>query len=186
MEAIGFGSKLNDDVWKSLFNASVGSLLITLMGSVPGYWFTVFLIDRMGRKTIQLMGFFVLTILFLILGIGFDPIKKTSIFLFVVIFVLMQFFLTFGPNPTTFVIPSEVFPTRYRSTAYGISAALGKLGAVFSQVVFCQMKDLNGKQNNGIPLILIIMSVLMFAGFILTFLLPETKGRTLEEINQED
>ena len=45
----------------------------------------------------------------------------------------MQFFLNFGPNATTFVIPGEVFPTRYRSTAHGISAALGKLGAIISQ-----------------------------------------------------
>lgn len=37
------------------------------------------------------------------------------------------------------------------------------------------MKDLNGK-NKGLPTILIIFSGFMFAGFILTFLLPETKG----------
>jgi PHS family inorganic phosphate transporter-like MFS transporter len=67
------------------------------------------------------MGFFILTILFLVLGIGYEPIKKTSIILFIVIFTLMQFFLNFGPNATTFVIPGEVFPTRYRSTAHGKS-----------------------------------------------------------------
>ena len=51
------------------------------------------------------MGFLVLTILFLTLGIAYEPIKKTSIILFIVIFTLMQFFLNFGPNATTFVIP---------------------------------------------------------------------------------
>ena len=38
IEAIGFAGKLNDDVWKSLFNTSVGNIIITLLGSIPGYW----------------------------------------------------------------------------------------------------------------------------------------------------
>lgn len=40
-----------------------------------------------------------------------------------------------GPNTTTYIIPAEVFPTRYRATAHGISAAFGKLGAVLSQCI---------------------------------------------------
>ena len=47
------------------------------------------------------------------------------------------------------------------------------------------MKDLNGK-NKGLPTILIIFSGFMFAGFCLTFLLPETKGKTLEQLNGEN
>ena len=101
------------------------------MGTVPGYWFTVFLIDRMGRKTI--MGFSILTVLFLVLGFAFNQIKSYSIILFIIIFTVAQFFLNFGPNTTVFIIPGELFPTRYRSTAHGISAAMGKLGAIISQ-----------------------------------------------------
>jgi PHS family inorganic phosphate transporter-like MFS transporter len=40
-----------------------------------------------------------------------------------------------GPNSTTYIIPAEVFPTRYRCTAHGISAAFGKFGAVLSQCI---------------------------------------------------
>ncbi|KAJ7482517.1 hypothetical protein FB451DRAFT_1235546, partial [Mycena latifolia] len=43
-----------------------------------------------------------------------------------------------GPNTTTF-IPGGIFPTRYRSTAYGNSAATGKLGAIVEQVTFNQL-----------------------------------------------
>lgn len=35
-----------------------------------------------------------------------------------------------GPNATTFIVPGECFPTRYRSTSHGISSAAGKLGAI--------------------------------------------------------
>jgi PHS family inorganic phosphate transporter-like MFS transporter len=54
-----------------------------------------------------------------------------------------------GPNSTTFVIPGEAFPTRYRSTAHGISAASGKLGAIIAQVGFARLKDHGGAPQSG-------------------------------------
>ena len=55
---------------------------------------------------------------------------------FVFIYCLANFFQNFGPNTTTFVIPGEAFPTRYRATAHGISAASGKVGAIVAQIIF--------------------------------------------------
>ena len=63
---------------------------------------------------------------------------------FVFIYCLANFFQNFGPNTTTFVIPGEAFPTRYRATAHGISAASGKLGAIIAQVGFQRLKDIGG------------------------------------------
>ncbi len=51
------------------------------------------------------------------------------------LYCLAGFFENFGPNVTTFVIPGEVFPTRYRSTAHGISAASGKFGSIIAQII---------------------------------------------------
>ncbi|CAG8703108.1 12493_t:CDS:2, partial [Dentiscutata heterogama] len=75
----------------------------------------------------QDIGFIVLTGLFLILGLSYQYIKQYMP-MFFTIFSFCQLFQNFGPNATTFVIPSEVFPTIYRSTGYGISDAFGKLG----------------------------------------------------------
>ncbi|KAG8937788.1 Inorganic phosphate transporter pho84, partial [Tulasnella sp. 408] len=91
----------------------------------------------------------------------------------------------FGPNTTTFIIPGEVFPTRYRSTSHGISAASGKLGAIVAQVGFARLKDIGGK-NAWINHILEIFALFMLTGIFSTFLVPETKGRTLEELNGEE
>ncbi|CAF0869862.1 unnamed protein product [Brachionus calyciflorus] len=184
IEAIGFSGNIETDPWNCLFKDAIGNLIIALMGLVPGYWFTVFLVDKMGRKTIQIIGFVALTVLLLVLGIAYNQIKNFSIALFIVIFTLMQFFQNFGPNTTTFIIPGEVFPTRYRSTAHGISAAAGKLGAIVSQVGFFQLKDIGGK-NKSIPTILIIFGGFMFIGLLFTLLLPETKGKSLEELAGE-
>lgn len=79
-------------------------------------------------------------------GFAYDALTKTKSAsnAFVFLYCLANFFQNFGPNTTTFVIPGEVFPTRYRSTAHGISAASGKLGAIVAQVGFARMKDIGG------------------------------------------
>ena len=80
------------------------------------------------------------------MGFGYDKLTETSGAkkAFVFLYCLANFFQNFGPNTTTFVVPGEVFPTRYRSTAHGISAASGKLGAIIAQVGFAQLKDIGG------------------------------------------
>ncbi|CAB4403974.1 unnamed protein product [Rhizophagus irregularis] len=137
-----------EDAYQSLFNISVGNIVITLMGTIPGYWFTVFLVDSLGRKYIQLQGFALLTIIFIIMGFG------------------------------------EVFPTRYRSTCHGISAASGKLGAIISQFVFLKLKDIGGK-NQSVNHLFKFFGFFTFIGFLFTLLIPETKGLTLEELSNE-
>jgi len=58
---------------------------------------------------------------------------------------LANFFSNFGPNTTTFIVPGEVFPTRYRSTGHGISAASGKIGAIISQAFIASpLRDQGG------------------------------------------
>lgn len=66
---------------------------------------------------------------------------------FVFLYCLANFFQNFGPNTTTFIVPGEAFPTRYRSTAHGISAASGKLGAIIAQVGFARLKDIGGPSH---------------------------------------
>ena len=104
------------------------------------------------------------------------------------------------------MIPGEVFPTRYRSTAHGISAASGKFGAVIAQVGFQRMKNIGGTNaflkhmyvfftSSLLPQSLFLIPALpsleLFAFFMLTgifstLLLPETKGKSLEDLSNED
>jgi hypothetical protein len=46
------------------------------------------------------------------------------------------FFTEFGPNMTTFVLPSELYPVSMRTTGDGISAGIGKLGAFIGVFLF--------------------------------------------------
>ncbi|KAF9934724.1 Inorganic phosphate transporter pho84 [Linnemannia zychae] len=183
LSSINF-STVKGNAWATNWNAAIGQMIIVLLGSVPGYWITVFTIERLGRIKIQLLGFFMSCVLFCILGFAYDKIRSTSAALFVILFALTQLFQNFGPNATTFVIPGEVFPTRYRSTGHGIAAGSGKLGAIVAQVGFSQLKD-RGGHNAFLPQLLQIFALFMFVGLVVTFLIPETKGKTLEELSNE-
>ncbi|KAJ7052591.1 major facilitator superfamily domain-containing protein [Mycena amicta] len=190
LTAIGFGSpstKGVQGVYDNLHNVAVGNLILSAAGLIPGYYATFLLIDSWGRRPIQLMGFTMLTILFIVMGFGYDKLTSTTggKNAFVFLYCLTNFFQNFGPNSTTFVIPGEIFPTRYRSTAHGISAASGKLGAIVAQVGFSRLVNIGGT-NKFVKHILEIFAFFMLTGIFSTLLLPETKGLSLEELSNEN
>jgi PHS family inorganic phosphate transporter-like MFS transporter len=192
LTAINFGSPTAAKstslyVYENLYNICVGNLILSVAGLIPGYWVSFLFIDSWGRKPIQLMGFTLLTILFVIMGFAYDTLISTpsSQKAFVFLYCLTNFFQNFGPNTTTFVIPGEAFPTRYRSTAHGISAASGKFGAIVAQVGFAKLVNIGGT-NKFINHIMEIFALFMLTGIFSTLLIPETKQRSLEDISNEE
>ncbi|KJA16682.1 hypothetical protein HYPSUDRAFT_206867 [Hypholoma sublateritium FD-334 SS-4] len=190
LQAIGFGTPLTSGlrkVFDNLNNICIGNLILAVAGLIPGYYFTFAFIDKWGRKPIQLMGFTSLTIIFCVLGFGYDKLTETTADTkaFVFLYCLANFMQNFGPNVTVFIVPGEVFPTRYRSTAHGISAACGKMGAVVAQCGFSKLKDIGGP-NKFVKHILEIFAFFMLTGVFSTLLIPETMGKSLEELSNED
>jgi PHS family inorganic phosphate transporter-like MFS transporter len=179
---IGYGkptSSGNQKIFDDLWNRAMGTMIINIAGTVPGYWFTVVFVDTWGRKPIQYMGFTFLTIIFGSMSIFYTNLTSNQTTIFVVLYAFAQFFFNFGPNSTTFIIPAEVFPTRIRATGHGISAASGKLGAILAAQCFSLVANSTG----GLQLVLGIFSACCFVGGLLTMLIPETKGLSLEDIN---
>ncbi|RKO88204.1 major facilitator superfamily domain-containing protein [Blyttiomyces helicus] len=175
---INYGGTKGASMYENFYQKAVGNIIIACMGTVPGYWVTVLLIERLGRKPIQFLGFFVITIILFILAIFYDNLSSNAP-VFLTLYTIAQFFFNFGPNETTFVIPSEVFPTRFRSTAHGMSAAAGKLGAIIG------VQAVGPFFKTNVKICLFTFSFVMATGFLATFLLPEPKGKTLEEISGE-
>lgn len=163
----------------SLLHNTVVAALIFLIFAVPGYWVAVYFLDKIGRKRIQWQGFLIMSIgyglIMVVPGIVKIPV------LFLIIYGITYFFIEFGPNETTFVYPSEIFPTSIRGIADGISAAGGKVGAFIAALLMPTIvKDF------GLPDAMGILAVVSIVGVALTlWALPEPMGKTLEEASAE-
>ncbi|KAJ9611515.1 acid phosphatase pho5 [Cladophialophora chaetospira] len=184
LTAIGYAK--GDNVYEIFRNTAVGNLIIVCAGAIPGYWVTVATVDTIGRKPIQLMGFVLLTIIFVVIGFAYSHLGEHGL---LALYVLAQFFFNFGPNATTFIVPGECFPTRYRSTSHGLSAAAGKVGAIVAQTVFGPLRTKGHvtKTNTSPWLnhVMQIFALFMLCGIFTTLLIPETKRKTLEELAGE-
>ncbi|CDY32949.1 BnaA09g16440D [Brassica napus] len=177
-----------------VFRIGRAQTLIALCSTVPGYWFTVAFIDIMGRFAIQLMGFFMMTVFMFAIAFPYDHwIKPDNRIGFVVMYSLTFFFANFGPNATTFIVPAEIFPARLRSTCHGISAATGKAGAIVGAFGFLYAAQPQDKTKTdagyppgiGVKNSLIMLGCINFVGMLFTFLVPEPKGKSLEELSGE-
>jgi MFS family permease len=136
-------------VFQSQFIAIISpgaSLIVTLLWTLlnsfcalVGYYFSAALIDNpyFGRLRIQINGFLWVALLFFLSAGLYHPLtSKGGIHTFQFIYFLSSFWGQFGPNCTTFLLAGEVYPTEVRTTAHGLSAGIGKLGALWASVWF--------------------------------------------------
>jgi MFS transporter, PHS family, inorganic phosphate transporter len=96
---------------------------------------------------------------------------------FLLVYGVSYFFTEFGPNMTTFVMPSELYPVTMRATGHGISAGIGKLGAFIGVFLFPLLNDWFGLRGT-----LLLTAGVAALGFALTRVLPEPAGRSLEDM----
>ncbi|KAL9063860.1 MAG: hypothetical protein Q9161_009233 [Pseudevernia consocians] len=176
---IGFSKGTNEyDVLK---RNAIGNLIIAIAGYVPGYFVTIFLIEKLGRRWIQIQGFLIVALMFAIIAGDHKHLGTGGKF---VCLAIAQFFFNFGPNATTFIIPAEVFPTRVRAFGHGVSAATGKLGAILSALLF---NYLSGPTVIGLSNVLWIYFVCTILGALSTvFLIPETKCKDADVTDYEE
>lgn len=119
---------------------------------------------------------------------AYEPLKHSHNGL-LALYVLGQLFFNCGPNATTFIVPCECFPSRYRSTSHDISAASGKIGAIIAQCVVGPLVHRGAKKHDESPWlnhVMQIFALFMFGDILTSFLIPETKRRTLEDLGGGD
>lgn len=166
--------------YETLLRQTYGNLIVVVAGYLPGYFFTIAFIELIGRKPIQIGGFVLSAIFFAIIAGAFDAIGVSGRF---ACFVFAQFFFNFGPNATTFIVPAELFPSRVRGFAHGISAATGKCGAILSGLLFNYLSD---STRLGTAKVLWIFFAFNMAGAFASLLVPETKGFDADAADYEE
>ena len=150
-------------------------LAIFVVAAVPGYVLAIARLDRIGHRRLQLLGFAMMALCFLIIAVV--PGMTTVVAPFLLVYGVSYFFTEFGPNMTTFVLPSELYPVSMRTTGHGISAGIGKLGAFIGVFLFPVLQTSLGLRGT-----LLLTAGVAVSGFALTFVLPEPAGRSLEDI----
>jgi PHS family inorganic phosphate transporter-like MFS transporter len=153
-------------------------LAIFVVAAVPGYVLAIATMDRIGHRRLQLIGFILMGACFAVIGLV--PGMTTAVVPFLLVYGISYFFTEFGPNVTTFVLPGELFPTRVRATGHGISAGIGKLGAFIGVFLFPVLQHSLGLRGT-----LLLTAGVSALGALLTLVLPEPAGRSLEEISGE-
>jgi MFS transporter, PHS family, inorganic phosphate transporter len=151
-------------------------LAIFAIAAVPGYVLAIARMDRFGHRRLQLAGFVMMGLCFAVISLV--PGMTTAVVPFLIAYGISYFFTEFGPNVTTFVLPGELFPTRVRATGHGISAGIGKLGAFIGVFLFPVLQGSLGLRGT-----LLLTAGVSVLGALLTLVLPEPAGRSLEEIS---
>src|SRR2546421_2186019 len=155
------------------------TLIIFVVAALPGYIVAALTIDRLGRKWIQCVGFAMMALAYGLIAVA--PGLSTITLPFLLVYGVSYFFTEFGPNVTTFVYPAEIFPVMVRTTAHGIAAALGKVGAFIGAFAFPYLLS-----NFHLQVAMAAAAIVSVAGLALTiFTLPEPNQRSLEEISDE-
>jgi MFS family permease len=150
-------------------------LAIFVVAALPGYLLAIACLDRIGHRRLQLVGFAVMALCFAVIALV--PGMTTMVAPFLLVYGVSYFFTEFGPNMTTFVIPSEVYPVSMRATGHGISAGIGKFGAFIGVFLFPVLQTSLGLRGT-----LLLTAAVSVLGYLLTLVLPETSRISLEEI----
>jgi PHS family inorganic phosphate transporter-like MFS transporter len=154
-------------------------LAIFVVAAVPGYILAIARMDRVGHRRLQLIGFVMMALCFAVIGLV--PGMTTAVLPFLLAYGISYFFTEFGPNVTTFVLPGELYPVSVRATGHGISAGIGKLGAFIGVFLFPVLQESLGLRGT-----LLLTAGVSVLGALLTLVLPEPSGRSLEDISGQD
>ncbi|MDA8195102.1 MAG: MFS transporter [Thermaerobacter sp.] len=154
----------------STMTSSVVASMVIMAFALVGIAVVWLLVDRVGRKWLQSLGFLGLGVTFIITGLLHHP----AFGLFLTMFIIVQL-VDQGPGQLTYVYAGEVFPTSVRATGHGFATASSRVGALIGILVLPIFVA-----HVGLSAALVMFGVLDLVGMGLTlWLAPEPKGREL-------
>jgi SP family xylose:H+ symportor-like MFS transporter len=173
-KALGFGK---EDILAQQILLAFVNLIFTFVA--------MFTVDKFGRKPLLYIGSIGMIIGFLLLGITLQQNSVGLLSLIGVLIFIASFALSMGP--VVWVLLSEMFPNKIRSVAMSVAvAAQWAANYVVSQSFPMVMgSDANNAQpwNGSLPYFIFIVFILIIVYVTYKFI-PETKGKSLEEIEE--
>ncbi len=165
------------------FSANAALIANTANGviAVVGAFIALWMMERINRRTTIITGYVLVTLLHLLVGLGSLLLPQSSalrpwiLLVLIVAFVgSMQTFL----NVATWVLLSEIFPQQIRAFGVGISVFcmwMVNAGIAFAFPIALEKVGLNST-------FFTFAAINALAVLIMFKFLPETRGKTLEEV----
>ncbi|EKG19616.1 Sugar transporter conserved site [Macrophomina phaseolina MS6] len=160
---------------RSMITVSIGSILGSLVFILAG--------DYMPRRQAMTFSFIILAALFAVTGGVIFATNDTGFHSISIVLVgLIYFIFNLGANTLTFIIPAEIFPTRYRCTCHGIAAASGKLGSVLVQWILRRAYfhgfKADSLRNENLGYVFVVFACVMLTGALFSWAwTPEVQNR---------
>lgn len=167
-QAAGYGIS---DVLMNIVVTGIANLLFTFIA--------IYTVDKLGRKTLMLIGSIGLAGIYALLGLCY--FLEFQGFIMIIFVVLAIGFYAMSLGPITWVLLSEIFPNRVRGVAMAVCTAALWIASFLLTYTF---PFLNKGLGTGGTFWL--YALICFAGFLFVMKrIPETKGKSLEELEKE-
>uniref|UniRef100_H2T3B1 Solute carrier family 2 member 3b n=1 Tax=Takifugu rubripes TaxID=31033 RepID=H2T3B1_TAKRU len=158
--------------------ATIGAGVVNTVFTVV----SLFLVERAGRRTLHLIGLAGMAVCALIMTISLSYVKSNQSLSYLAIVAVFGFVASFemGPGPIPWFIVAELFSQGPRPAAIAVSGFSNWTANFLVGLGFPKLEELCG------PYVFIIFMIFLIFFFIFTYLkVPETKGRTFDDIAQQ-
>ncbi len=162
------------DLGEMLFN-----IVLTGITNVIFTFVALYTVDRIGRKKLMLLGAGGLFFIYLILGSCYYLEVSGVLMVILVMLAIACYAMTLGP--VTWVLLSEIFPNKFRGVAMAVCTFALWTGCFTLTYSFPILNSSLGSYGT-----FWLYSAICLAGLLyFRKKLPETKGKTLEQIEKE-
>jgi len=160
-------------------SATMFNIVITGIVNLAFTFVAIYTVDKIGRKPLMLIGSIGLACVYAVLGIGYY-LNSTGIHMLVlVVLAIACYAMTLAP--IVWVIISEIFPNRIRGAAMSIAVISLWLACTALTLTFPYLKNALGAHGT-----FWLYGIVCIIGFVVVLTkLPETKGKSLEDIERE-
>jgi len=173
---IYYGPRILNDAGLSI-NDALASQIILGAANVLFTFIAIWKVDSLGRRMLYLVGSAGATVSLFLTGLCFYIDANAGLLLLISALLFLAFF-AFSIGPLKFVIAAEIFPNKIRGRALGLSI----LTMWISDAIVGQLMPVSLSGLGTAGTFWIFAGFCLMAYFFIYWLVPETKGKTLEEI----
>lgn len=156
--------------------ATLGTIVFNIFGIIGGYA-SPWIGQKLGLRRASGIGFSVVFVMLIILGLGFDRLPLWLAFTVPSLFIL---FHSGGPGANGKSISTLSFRSELRAGANGIIGAIGGLGAAVGLAIFPMLKE-----QVGLDTTFLILSIVPFLSAIVCFVIKWEPTRAGVDVDEE-